>query len=114
VDNYVSGSPVVDGDVVYAATGAGTLFALQSDDGTERWRFESGTHMATPSVADETIYAGADVVYAIDATTGNSKWTFDTTGTANAGPLAVTDGAVYASGSELGEPSTVYALDRRR
>ncbi len=83
-----------------------------------RWSYPvKGPINTRPTVADGTVYFGSDdgKVYALDADTGNLRWSYPTTAgpvdSSPAGPVdsspAVADGTVYFGGGD----STVYALD---
>jgi outer membrane protein assembly factor BamB len=89
VDADVPGGLVVADGLVYAATTAGEVVALEADTGEERWRSEvEGRLEATPAVVEDLVLvAGEDqqtgvvTVFALDAATGGRpQWRFSTPG----------------------------------
>jgi hypothetical protein len=61
-------SPALAGDVVYAADGAGLLFALDAESGAELWRFRAGGAIqSSPVPAGDLLLIGSDdgAVYAL-------------------------------------------------
>src|SRR6188768_2247789 len=79
----VISSPLVVGDVVYAGSTDGSLYAVNKADGTQRWKFDSrGPISSSPAFHAGTIYILSmdGLVYAVDAETGKSRWTFATKG----------------------------------
>jgi outer membrane protein assembly factor BamB len=70
-------SPVVGADTVYVATKAGSLLALGTTDGSERWRADVGDYVArsTPALDHDTLYVSAGyALLAVDARTGRVQW----------------------------------------
>lgn len=106
----MASTPAVTETRVYVGTRGGTLFAFDTTNGIEQWRFTAPTDgvTASPVVADGTVYVGSrdGSVYAVDAETGDGLWTFETgSNIAEAAPV-VAGGRVYI-GSQDG---TFYAL----
>lgn len=93
-DGPIRAGPTVHDGTVYAGSGDGNLYALAPDDGSERWRFDTGAVFfggtgypdRSPLVADGIVYAvsgdqsgahGDDFgVYAVDAATGQEQWSY--------------------------------------
>jgi outer membrane protein assembly factor BamB len=83
-------SPAVAGKTVYVGTGAfdtvGTLLAVDLDDGAEHSLTEFSTPIhAPPTVTDGVVFVstgdsmdGRGRLYAIDATSGDRHWSYDT------------------------------------
>ena len=78
-------SPVVAGDVVYAAAGCtdgGTIFAVTAKKGKKLWSYTPAggvaQFVASPVVADGIVYDTdmGNNSYAVDARTGNLLWEF--------------------------------------
>ncbi|MGC4108570.1 MAG: PQQ-binding-like beta-propeller repeat protein [Thermomicrobiales bacterium] len=117
---YISSSPAVTNGVVYLGfnrvnqstnlPSEATLFALNANDGSERWRFVIGdTELyASPAVIDGVAYLGAGngVLYAIDTANGVERWRF-TTGKQFLTSPAVSDGMVFVGSMQ----KTLYAID---
>jgi outer membrane protein assembly factor BamB len=109
-------SPTVDDGTVYA-TSRSTLYAFDAKTGNTQWTHPlypdgSGTigFQSSPTVVGETVYTGSEdgTVYALNATTGDKRWQFETGTDVDSSPT-ITDGTVYV-GSNNGN---VYALDAR-
>jgi len=100
VEAQVTVSP--DGQTLYAASLGGALTALARADGTPRWTVSLGDRAyATPCVADDgTLYAGSDAHELVSLTPeGKTRWTLDTDGDADTGPVLAKDGSVvFAAG----------------
>jgi eukaryotic-like serine/threonine-protein kinase len=76
-------SPAVDKDVIYAATTAGKVFAVDRTSGAKKWELDLKSRTtSSPAVADGLVYLGAfdGNLYAIDGATGQVKWKFKTGG----------------------------------
>ena len=84
------GSPVVAQGIVYTPGTTGTLYALDARTGDERWQVETaGNFLDTPVIASDTVYVTSTAVmeedapapatarrlYALDAATGQERWT---------------------------------------
>ncbi len=113
-------SVVVDG-VAYAATGAGTVHAVDLADGSEQWRLRVDGTPTTPTVENGSLYFAADsTVYAVDTTEGTVRWRYATDRLSATTPV-VDDGSVYVatrrkhtySFGDRGDDTLVYALDAR-
>jgi outer membrane protein assembly factor BamB len=95
---------VVDG-VVYAKAG-GTLYAVNADEGTERWRFDGGSpDYSTPAVVGGVVFVGCMLfgeekgtlepsLLAVNADDGTEMWRFAVSTSIQLTP-AVMDGIVY-------------------
>jgi outer membrane protein assembly factor BamB len=78
----IASSPVVANGAVYFGTssGDGAIYALNAANGTQLWRVVDGSGVgavdSSPVVVNGTMYIGSDqgVVYALDATTGKTRW----------------------------------------
>jgi outer membrane protein assembly factor BamB len=90
--------PVVDESVVYAATDAGVLSALDRGNGRAHWRrsFPRVTGLACDG---ETLYVAADRLYALRANDGADRWAIDV-GDHPTTPPSVHDGTVYVGSPE--------------
>ncbi|MFC7044079.1 PQQ-binding-like beta-propeller repeat protein [Halobacteriaceae archaeon GCM10025711] len=124
--------PTVRDGTVYAGSGDGNLYALAPDDGSERWRFDTGAVFfggtgypdRSPLVADGTVYAvsgdqsgahGDDFgVYAVDAASGEEQWSYTRSYPKFLTLLGVVDGLalVVTSDDALGPTGeSLLALD---
>ncbi len=66
-----------DADVVYFGSHDGAFYAVRALDGKLLWRFNTSAEVARrPVLVGDTLYVanGADQLYALDKTTGKSKW----------------------------------------
>jgi len=103
----VDAGPTVGPDgVVY--TGGDGIYAI-NPDGTLRWRFATGGHVASaPAVlSDGTVVAGSqdDLVYGIGPD-GAKRWDFRTGGDVDAAPAVGDDGTIYVGSDDR----KLYAL----
>ena len=115
-DLYLSSPAVVDG-VVYVGSGDNNCYALDSQNGELKWKFETkGVVHSSPAVAGGTVFFGSwdTYFYALDAKTGQEKWKFKTgedpvnfNQTGLQSSPAVVDGVVYFGCRD----SNVYAVD---
>jgi len=102
-----SSAAVVDGTVYFSSRDA-LLYALRAADGTEVWRRSLGLPSqmnsvddwdyfdSSPTVVDGVIYIGSGdgQLYAVDAATGQTNWTFKTNNKIRSSP-AVVGGRVF-------------------
>ena len=112
VDSRMVGSPVYDAQLglVFAATWAGHVYAMNARTGTIQWRFSLpgagtiGVGLASgPALANETLFLGdyAGRVIALNARNGQQRWVYQDRGSIVATPVVrMTNGAgmdVYAT-----------------
>ena len=109
-------TPAVSSQTVYTATGLATpgvpheLVAMNIADGSRRWSFAAPSNepLFVSAVDNRMVYAGSEDfnLYALDATTGAVRWTFETGGIV--GSLAsLVDDVLYVPSADR----FVYALD---
>ncbi|MFF0204542.1 PQQ-binding-like beta-propeller repeat protein [Streptomyces sp. NPDC005017] len=100
--------PRVAGDLVYAASNDGTLYALATDDGRRQWQHTTAAAIGSaPAVLGGSVYLGGDdrVLYAFDARSGKVRWRFTTGGIVHT-PV-VTGGVAYVGSAD----HRLYAVD---
>lgn len=107
-------APTVTSDTVYAG-GYEDLYALSASDGSTIWSTGIPADGTATTVVNGMVFAGGrdGVIYALDASTGDEQWTFDTgstsSGTFDAVPEpAFAAGTVYIGGGY--DNNKVYAL----
>ena len=107
-------APTVTSDTVYAA-GYEELFALSARDGSIKWSANISAGGTATTVVNGMVFVGGrdGVVYALDSSTGNEQWTFDTGDSSSDNFDAVpepafADGTVFIGGGY--DNSKVYAL----
>jgi len=112
----VVSAPAYDNGTVYVGTacvcGNGNkLWAINATTGVEEWNRSYARFYGPPTVDNGTVYVGLnnDTMLAVDADTGDAKWTFDAWGNIGTSP-AYQDGTVYVSTSSYGT-DYLYALD---
>jgi len=101
------------------------LYALDASGGEVEWRYETGDWVwSSPSVVDGTVYfSGWDAtVSAVDAETGERRWSDQVTADYISGSTAVDDDTLYLgstpdrgieqSGPDQERTATVFAFDR--
>lgn len=99
-EGEITSSPVVSGDTVYVGSSDGTLYAIDTSTGNERWSYEPdqsyGFEQSSPAVASGSVFigtAGRQVV-SINAETGEQQWSHNVIGPIHSSP-AVAGGIVY-------------------
>lgn len=77
-----TGSPVVDGNVVYVSIGS-RIYALDKDSGNQRWRYPvgepiQGVFLTSPLLIDGLVIAADDNrwIYCVKASDGSSVWKY--------------------------------------
>jgi outer membrane protein assembly factor BamB len=118
LSGVVETSPALDGGTLYLGDANGTVTALSAADGGRRWQYGTDQPVTeTPTVAGDLVLAvsgtGAlhedHVVHAVDAATGEPRWTFgpgewwlDVLGTTgNLAVVATHDDNLQGSGETL-------------
>jgi eukaryotic-like serine/threonine-protein kinase len=134
-DGRITSSPAVSDGIVYFTCYDGNAYAVDASTGTQKWKFAlsgerrfAATHLhgavpngesmpdpfdfylSSPVVADGIVYFGSGDtnVYALDATSGQLKWKFETGDVVHASP-ALADGILYIGSWD----SYFYALDAK-
>jgi outer membrane protein assembly factor BamB len=105
-----SGSVAYAGDVVYAGSAGGGVYAIDSSNGNPLWHVNSA-HAVTagPAVAPSgTIFAGADAIYGVSAD-GHLRWTDPTLKPGDAGVLVLGYDSVFEAAA--GDVGAVLAGD---
>ncbi|WP_222123159.1 PQQ-binding-like beta-propeller repeat protein [Streptomyces sp. SLBN-118] len=100
--------PRVAGDLVYAASNDGTLYALTTADGRRRWQHTTAAAIGSaPTVLGGSVYLGSDdrTLYSFDARSGKVRWRFTTGGIVHT-PV-VTGGVAYVGSAD----HRLYAVD---
>lgn len=94
-------SAVVAGDTLYAPVRTGELVAVSTDDGTERWRFDTGNeNVGAPAFARGTVFVATGgphvdgTLHALDGSDGSVRWQFSTDAGGGMG-TAVHGGTVF-------------------
>lgn len=107
------GYPAVDGSVVYVTCDAGSVYALNTGDGSLKWHTalpnKADYIYAAPAVANGLVYVSVggvdDELLALDAATGKTRWSVTGVGEFDGTPLAA-NGTVYVGGG-----LTLYAVN---
>jgi hypothetical protein len=108
MDGSGKGSPVVDGDLVVAGAGDGSLNAFGRKDGKLRWRFRTGGEiLAQPLATADGFYVGSGdgSFYALDRK-GKQRWSVATGAPVYSTAVTAGDRIVFASTN-----GHVYAVD---
>ena len=104
IDNITTAPNLGESGAIYFGTDGGDLVALNVQDGSERWRFQTGAPvMSSPALGDEeTIYFGSTdgLVYALSPE-GIEKWRISTVIGIESSPAVGSDGTIYV-GSNSG------------
>ena len=120
-----SSTPVVAGDMVIIAIRPGRVIALHRHSGEQLWETDLKhplLALASPILVQGTVYLGAEdrKVHALDAATGETLWTFATTGwiassAAHTGERVIIpsqDTLMYVLGAASGRQRFVYPTGR--
>ena len=121
--DYLMASPVPLGSVTLLPSGDGTLYAVETSSGEERWRFETGARIrSTPAVEDGVVFFGSGdgVVHALQLETGEVLWQYETDGTGyDAAEFGFDRRQIQASPTVVGDQviigsrdASLYGLDR--
>lgn len=111
VGERMNTSPALAGEIVVVTTQNGTVFGLNTSDGTERWRFSIDDEEPAPTspiIVNDVAYVGTKSgrIHALSTATGERLWTFTADG-AIAGNPAFANGLLYF----VTVNGTVYALE---
>ena len=129
-----SALPAVSDGVVYFGSMDAYLYAVDSQTGTEKWKFQTGdAAVGSPAISDGVVYFGGvgpgtqvdAYLYAVDIQSGTEKWKFNTGssfGVKIESSPAISDGVVYFSqlgwlslrGGHPERPAEVEVPDGRR
>jgi outer membrane protein assembly factor BamB len=103
-------SPTMDGSRVYSAGRGGYVYALDFNDGTLKWQFQTGAAMqSSPGLFNGVIYIGSDngVFYALNSLDGTKKWQFSRGSNPIYSSPAISNNTVFF----MSENKNLYALD---
>lgn len=108
----VQSSPAVANGTVFVGARDGWLYAIDSETGAERWRFDHKVSWVntSPAVVDGVVYAGSSdgqFVQAVDAASGRELWRA-TTGVTWSSPAVAGDVLYVGDGA-----GRLHAVDRR-
>lgn len=132
-EEHLPASPVVMNGTVYVGSRRGNddsqIYAIDAESGDQVWESNApdGDVRTAPAVSDGLVYVGAGLnfpndedpphdqtLYAIDASTGETEWTFETTGRPSVTPT-VEGGTVYIGTAEEYEDGefqgNIHAVD---
>lgn len=88
--------PPPNGLSVYIGSFDGQVYALNANDGSVRWRYQTGGILNSPAVVNGVLYIGSQdgYLYALNTSDGSLLWRFKTGGGAGTSPV-VANGIVY-------------------
>lgn len=109
-DGYADYTPAIANGIVYLGTNSSTLYALDSNTKSLKWKKKISDwygFASSPAVFNSVVYFGNPdgKVYALDAATGNTKWSYATGEYIYSSP-AIANGIIYIYSWQK-----VYALD---
>lgn len=102
--------PIIAAGSVFAADHDGRVFAIDLENGQERWRVEMDTgFVASPAYRDGLLFVGDydGVLHALDAMNGHEKWKFETGLEIDASPNFHGQNVLVTS-----QDGSLYAIDR--
>ncbi len=116
----VVSSPTVANGTVYVGSNNGTVYAVDASAGVEEWNVTTNKNFglgvtSSPTTSGGTVYVGtptgagaqSNTLVALDATTGNTKWTVDVPNGVRRSSPTVESGSVYIGT----EGSRISAID---
>lgn len=111
--SYRTSPAVVDGTVYAYSNYNQNLYAVDTASGDALWEYQIpitnaafDSMNASPAVANGTVYlGGSEALYALDAATGEKRWSFPSESMLDVSPVVV-DGIVYAASANV-----FYAID---
>jgi eukaryotic-like serine/threonine-protein kinase len=116
-DRNLPAPPAIANGVVYLSTLTGSVYALDAATGQTKWSVKlDGNIVSSPIVVNNVVYAGSDsnYIYALNASNGSVIWRFDA-GVGNetvvTRSVAVANGIVYGSASDLVDHSYLFAIN---
>ncbi len=119
-DSQIAGGVALAGDSVFSGSHSGYLIHANSRTGEIVWINEDSEDevMSTPAVSGEwVVFSSYDgLIYGLDRTTGQKKWSFDTDGWPNSPVIAAdkvvlsADGVVYLLRLDTGEKIWSYEV----
>jgi outer membrane protein assembly factor BamB len=123
----IQSSPSVGGGIAYVGSRDGTLYAVDAERGTLRWRFDNSVFWSntSPARANGLVYAGNSdglFVQGVDARSGKEAWKYTTALQVFASPSVAGDavytgdwaGYMYAVDAKTGALLWKYRNDGRR
>jgi outer membrane protein assembly factor BamB len=100
-DNWFWAKPLVAGDVVYAVTSVGTVYAIDLASGRERWRYDgvdSEVHAAPALVGGTLVIATRDgAIVGLDPNGGSQRWRTEQDTRFLADPVVRDSAIIYAA-----------------
>jgi outer membrane protein assembly factor BamB len=116
-DRNLPAPPAVANGVVYFGTLSGNFYALNASTGQPNWHIQLGDNIiSSPVVVNNVVYVGSDndYIYALNSTNGSILWRFDAgvgNETVATRSVAVVNGVVYGSSSDLTNHSYLFAIN---
>jgi len=108
--DFVYSNPLLHGDVLYAGSGNGYLYAFNARSGQVIWKqwFTDIGIEGPPTISGNTLYIGSNDDYftALDVATGQKRWAFLTGGNVSSKSLIYGNKVIFGSSDGY-----VYALD---
>ncbi len=107
--DYLQSSPLLVDGVLYTGSANGHLYAVDSESGKQKWKFETaGRIRSSPRAEGDSVFIGSwdGHVYCLDRNTGAERWKFDTGGILQGSPT-IGGGRVFIGSRN----PKVFALD---
>ncbi len=102
LNEITTSSPAIVNGILYIGTGNGTIYALDTVDGSIIWDYVTGGAVkSSPAVVDGVVYVASDdqYLYALDADDGSYIWSYNVGGSSYNTSPTVVDGTVYFGAS---------------
>jgi outer membrane protein assembly factor BamB len=107
--NGHSESIIISNGVAYIGSDNGSLYALDTSNGSVRWSYKIGTFVRVYSVDNGVVYAtGNTGLYALNAESGKLLWRYQEN--QRTSQVIPANGAVYAATAADNNASTIVAL----
>jgi len=92
INKSIWSSPTVNDGVIYVpggGLGRGSLYALDTSDGSELWRFDNADRYSAPTIFHDEVCIGSDdgFMYVLDKNEGKLNWKIDARAKIRASPV---------------------------
>lgn len=112
-EDMIQSTPTYHNGVVYVGSEDGSIYAINDEDGTLKWKYNTGETIISKPAMYEGINSNIVMVgssdkklYALDSDTGNVQWFYETEGSVLSDPLVYGNNVCFGSGDGY-----IYCVD---